>query len=49
MSPSKSKPVKRETTTRVILGVSSTLVLAVIFEPVEALFIRALTMVYFLF
>ncbi|EDQ00188.1 hypothetical protein KT99_04727 [Shewanella benthica KT99] len=49
MSPSKSQPVKRETTTRVILVVSSTLVLAAIFEPVEALFIRALTMVCFLF
>ncbi|WP_185976870.1 hypothetical protein [Shewanella psychropiezotolerans] len=49
MSPSNSKPVKRETTTRMILGVSVTLLLAVIFEPVEALFIRALTMVYFLF
>ncbi|BAJ01137.1 hypothetical protein [Shewanella violacea] len=49
MSPSKSKPVKRETTTRVIQGVSVTLLLAAVFEPVEALFIRAITMVYFLF
>lgn len=49
MSSSKSKPVKRETTPRLFLGVGATLLLAVVFEPVEALFIRAITMVYFLF